>query len=94
MTNDATPDYIELGDGFAHVTLKGAVEIDGTKVGKLTMREPTVGDQLAMDAHKGTDAQKEIQLFANLCEQTPATIQALKLADYRRLQEAFRLFLA
>lgn len=87
------PEYIKLGEGFADITLRRAVEIDGAEVTGLRMREPTVADQLALDKMKGGEAEREITLMANLCEVSPEAIQSLKLADYKRLQEAFRLFL-
>ena len=86
-------EWLEEGDGFTDVTLKTGVTIDGTKVMKLRMREPEVGDQLASDNAKGGDAAKEIALFANLCEVTPDDIKRLKLRDHKRLQVAFMGFI-
>lgn len=88
-----TPDYVTPGDGFADIALKRGAKIDGTQVKALRMREPKVSDQLATEAAKGSDAEREITLFANLCEQSVDAIKDLSLADYRRLQEAYRLFL-
>jgi hypothetical protein len=86
-------DYLAEGDGHIDVTLKRPIEIGGTTITMLRIREPSVADQLAMDTLKGSDAEREVGLFANLCVVTPADIQKLKLADYKRLQEAFRSFI-
>ena len=40
------------------------------------------------------DAEKEIQLFANLCELTPENLLDLDMADYSKLQKAYQDFLS
>lgn len=60
----------------------------------LHMRRPKVRDMLAAEKSKGTDAEKEIVLFANLCEVTPAEIEALDMVDYQQLQQAYQGFLS
>lgn len=79
-------------DGTATITLAGKVEMDGVKITAISMREPTVRDQLAGEKSKGGDAEKEISIFANLCEQTPAFIESLSLRNYKRVQEAYTGF--
>lgn len=74
------------------IELETGVDIDGTKVKALTMREPTVADQLAASEVKGSNAQQEITLIANLCEITPDDVKKLTLRDYRKVQEAFAGF--
>ena len=77
------PDYItENPDGGVTVELRGGR--------KITMREPTVGDQLAT---KGTPEQREIAMVSNLCEIAPDEIKAMTARDYRRLQQALLGFL-
>lgn len=80
-------------EGFIDIELSRALEIDGAKVNALRMREPTVEDQLAAEAIQGTDSQREIQTFANLCSIAPADIRRLPLRDYKRVQKAFLNFL-
>lgn len=88
------PDYlIDNADGTVTVKLARGVTIDGAKVMALTMREPTVGDQLAAMPGKASRAQEEIALFANLCTIAPGDVSALKMKDYGRLQEAYTGFL-
>lgn len=76
------------------ITLKHPVDIDGAKVTQLSMRRPKVKDQLAADKASGSSADKEVRLFANLCEVSPATIEELDLSDYRQLQETYTAFLS
>lgn len=87
-----TYDYIEETAEGVIVHLNKGIDIAGAKVMALTMREPTVADQLATDAMKGTDGVKEVTQFANLCMVTPDDIKKLTLADYKRVQNAFLSF--
>lgn len=80
-------------DGSIGIELAKPMDLDGADVGELTMREPTVEDQLSIDKIKGGEAEKEMHLFANLCEVTPQDLRKLTLRDYRKVQEAFRSFL-
>lgn len=77
---------------FKDIELSTSIEINGTEITALRMREPTVADQLAADTVKGGDSAKELNLFCNLCEVTPEDIKRLTLKDYRKLQEAFLFF--
>jgi len=61
---------------------------------QLNMRRPKVRDMLAADKAKGSDAEKEIAMFANLCEVAPSDIEALDMADYQALQKAYQGFLS
>lgn len=79
--------------GFVDVELSRPMDIDGAKVKKLRMREPTVADQLASEEFKGGEAAKEIAMLANLCEIAPDDIKRLTLKDYKRLQAAFLGFI-
>ena len=63
-------------------------------VSTLTMRRVKVRDSLAAQKIKGSDAEQEIFLFANLCEVTTKQIEALDMADYKQLQEAYSGFLS
>lgn len=87
-------DYIVETETGVDVTLRKPVMIDGVPVSVISMREPTVQDQLAMDAVKGGDAMKETTLVANLCMLTTEQLRAMPLRDYKRLQEALVGFLA
>lgn len=88
------PEWLKLNDdGSATVTLSRPADIAGVKAPSITMREPTVDDQLAMDAVSGSDGVKEISIFANLSMLAPSDISKLPLRDYKRLQVAFGFFI-
>ena len=94
MTTKTLPEYLKLSaDGsYIDITLSRPIDVDGTQVTVLRMREPLVADQeTAMDM-AGTDAAREVMLFANLCEITPDQIRKLPLKNHKRLQEAYTNF--
>ncbi len=94
MADAKKPVYVKLNDdGNVDVTLSKPIIIEGAKVTALVMREPTVNDQLIMDASAETPAAKEIALFANLTGQSPADIKKMTLRDFQRLQLGFAFFL-
>jgi len=76
------------------IDLKYPVQSDGRSVEKLSMRRPKVRDLLAAEKAAKGNAGQEIRLFSLLCEVPPAVIEDLDVADYGRLQEAYRGFLA
>lgn len=80
-------------DGHVDIDLSSAITVSGAEIKVLRMREPTVADQLTADAMKGSDAEKEVAILANLCDVAPADIKTLKLRDYRKLQQAYLGFL-
>lgn len=79
--------------GYVDIPLSRQLTLGGAKVASIRMREPLVDDQLAMDSMGGSDAQKEIGVFANLTELAPADIGRLPLRDYRKLQKTFQSFI-
>lgn len=94
MARKATAEATKAAEGYVDVELSRALDIDGTPVTVLRMREPTVADQLLLDEMKGGDATKEVTLVANLCEVTPDDIKRLTLRDYRKMQQAFAGFIS
>lgn len=76
----------------ATITLRYPVVHEGQTISSLTMRRPRLRDLLAADRLQGTDAAKEVRIFANLCEVTPAALEEMDLADYAALQSAYRRF--
>lgn len=75
------------------IELERGVEIAGARVMTLTMREPTVDDQIIAGETKGGSALQEVTLLANLCEVAPADIRRLAMRDYIKLQKAYAAFL-
>lgn len=80
-------------DDFVTIDLIKPITVDGSEVKALRMREPTVGDQLAMEKSGGTDSEKEVGMIAMLCMIAPADVNKLKLRDYKKVQAAFVSFL-
>jgi len=77
----------------ATMKLKHPIQVDGREVGELTLRRPKVRDMIVADKAGGTDAEKEVRVFSNLCEVPPSAIEEMDLADYGALQEAYKSFL-
>lgn len=75
------------------IILDYPVTVDGARIAELNMRRPNVGDQLAVD-NSSSPALKEINLFANLTEQSPEVIKKLDMADYSYMQEVYEGFLS
>ncbi|WP_441228022.1 phage tail assembly protein [Tardiphaga sp. 20_F10_N6_6] len=91
-TPEAEAKFKDNGDGTMTINLSRPLEIDGAKVGFLTMREPTVNDQLVASEAKGSEGIKEVSYFANLCDVTPDDIRRLPVRDYNRVQAAYASF--
>jgi hypothetical protein len=92
---NALPDYLaEHDDGSITVKLLRGLEVDGTKVTALKLREPDVSDQLIADSVKGSDLVKESTMIANLAGITPDQAKKLKSKDYKRAQDALRHFMS
>jgi hypothetical protein len=84
--------YIQTG--FIDVTLNRPIDVDGTEMKVLRVREPTVADQLVADEYKGSDSAKELLTMANLCQVSTEDLKKLTLKDYKKLQEAFINFIS
>jgi len=87
-----SPDYLKPGAGFVDVALSRPLDVGGAKVGSLRLREPLAGDIETAQDYSGSDASREITLFANLCEITPDEVRKLPLRDYARLQAGYATF--
>lgn len=76
------------------IELTHSIEIDGARVGVIQLRRPKVRDMLSVEKSVDNDAEKEIQLFANLSELSPDNLLELDMADYSKLQKAYQDFLS
>jgi hypothetical protein len=86
-------DFLKEYDGGVQITMATPADIGGGKVSTLKLREPTVRDlEAAQKSSSGDEAANEIQLFANLLEITVEEVRALKVRNYRRVQEGYKLF--
>jgi hypothetical protein len=89
------PWLVENDDGSITVKfddMKRPPKIDGTEVKSLTLREPTVNDQLIADKGSSHAGDKEVSIIANLTEQAPEAISGMTLKQYGRLQDAYAFF--
>ncbi|QOE32753.1 tape measure chaperone [Achromobacter phage Mano] len=88
------PEYIKpRGDGGVDITLSRPLNVSGAQVNVLTMREPTVEDQLNAESSSTSDADKEMTFMCHLCMIAPDDLKKMALRDYKRMQEAFLGFL-
>ena len=72
------------------ITLKYPVEAIGETYKKLSMRRSKIKDRLLVAKMKNSpDEEKEIRLFANLCEVEPSVIEELDESDYANLQKTY-----
>jgi hypothetical protein len=76
------------------IKLSYPVAVGSTEIKELKIRRPKVRDQLAAAKTKGGDAEREVAMFANLCEVESVVIEALDMSDYFKLQEAYKVFLS
>jgi len=76
-----------------NIELKYEIESGGQTYKKLSMRRSKVKDRLVVAKMKtASDEEKEIRLFANLCEVEPKIIEELDESDYATLQKAYMDF--
>jgi hypothetical protein len=76
------------------IKLTNSVKIDGRDVTEISLRRPKVRDRLAVERSNVSDAEKEVQLIANLAELPVEVIEDIDLADYAKLQRALTDFLS
>ena len=70
-----------------NIKLKYPIDSNGESIGELNMRRSKVKDRLVVAKMKNApDEEKEIRLFANLCEVQPSIIEELDESDYANLQ--------
>lgn len=90
MKDDKKESWVTVNpNGSVTVKLTRPKEINGATIAELTLREPTVEDHVISNAAKGTELDKEVSLFANLCEVAPSDLRKLPMRDYMRLQAAY-----
>lgn len=63
--------------------------MDGVEYKEIEMRRSKVKDRLAVSSMKTSDENKEIHLFANLCNVAPAVLEELDETDYTKLQKVY-----
>jgi len=76
------------------IKLKYPIDVAGEQITSLNLRRPKVRDMLAADKTGGSEGEKEVAMFANLCEVSRDAILDLDGADYGQLQKAYSGFLS
>ncbi|XVJ50909.1 MAG: phage tail assembly protein [Vampirovibrio sp.] len=76
----------------ATIKLEYPFDFQGQKITSLTLRRPKVIDRITSEKAEGSELQKEIVLFANLCGVEVDVIYALDQQDYYKISEAFAGF--
>lgn len=76
------------------IELDYPVRHQGHEYARLAMRRPRVGDMLAAEKQGGSDAEREVAMFASLCEVPPEVLRELDMKDYRKIQAAYTGFLS
>ena len=76
------------------IKLENPIKIDGVEVNEISLRSPKVRDLIASSKRNIDEAEKEVNLIANLGEISPETVQDLDLRDYIKIQEWLRDFLS
>ena len=71
------------------IKLNYPIELSGATHEELTMRRSKIKDRLLVAKLKTSDEEKEIRLFANLCEVEPKVIEELDESDYSNLQKIY-----
>lgn len=88
-------DFLKINeDGSMSITLSKPLKIAGdVSATELRMREPTVDDNLYMEALDGGEITKETKMMAHLCGLTFNDMRPMPNRDYRRLQSAYTSFI-
>ncbi len=76
------------------IKLENPIKIDGVEANEISLRPPKVRDLIASSKKNIDEAEKEVNLIANLGEISPETVQELDLRDYIKIQEWLRDFLS
>ncbi|MFI3241226.1 MAG: phage tail assembly protein [Alphaproteobacteria bacterium] len=78
---------------MTNIKLQYPINVENEAYDNITMRRSKVKDRLAVSSMKNaTDEEKEIRLFANLCEVSTAVISELDEIDYNTLQKTYMAF--
>ncbi len=76
-----------------NIKLNYPIESDGANITDLNMRRSKVKDRLIVAKMKNSsDEEKEIRLFANLCEVAPNIIEELDESDYANYKRHIWIF--
>jgi hypothetical protein len=83
----------EQNDTPKEITLDFPIKFKGLDIKTLTLRRAKVKDQLRASKLNKSAEEKEMFVFANLCDVEPDCIGELDMADYQKLQDGYSDFL-
>lgn len=76
----------------ATITLDVPILIDGVEADRLTMRRPTVRDEIGFQKGKGDPGERAVRLIAALCEVAPDDLMEMDAADFGKLEAQYQAF--
>ena len=76
------------------IKLLNPIKIDGVEVNEISLRQPKVRDLLISSKKNVSEAEREVNLIANLAEIPMDTVEDLDLRDYLKIQDWLKDFLA
>ena len=76
----------------AKIELDFPIKLNGAEISTITMRRPKTRDDVTY-ARSGKDVvDRNLDLYASLCEMTPDEILELDSTDYDKLEDQYRSF--
>ena len=76
------------------IKLDYPVKANGATVSELNIRRPTVADLRRMNMKVKDEMGQSIALLSDLAEITPDTVEAMDVADFKRVNEVVSGFLS
>jgi len=76
------------------IKLESPIKIDGVEVNEISLRPPKVRDLLISSKKNVSEAEREVNLIANLSEIPVDVVEDLDLRDYLKIQNWLKDFLA
>ncbi len=75
------------------IKLSNSIKIDGVEVNEISLRQPKVRDLLISSKKNVSEAEREVNLIANLAEIPIDAVEDLDLRDYLKIQNWLKDFL-
>ncbi len=75
------------------IKLENSIKIDGVEVNEISLRQPKVRDLLISSKKNVSEAEREVNLIANLSEIPVDAVEDLDLRDYLKIQNWLKDFL-
>lgn len=76
------------------IKLSNPIKIDGVEVNEISLRRPKVRDLLISDRKNISEAERRVNLIANLAEIPVESVEAIDLQDFMKINNWLKDFLA